>query len=232
MSNVRRLLGREMEARITAEKDLPRKRAEAIARRTNTADLLRDMEGAGEEGLYWAAERYSPAGGVPFHAFAQVIVDRSIFRFLRSELRHRKLSAAGYAAVRRGSAQVSPGSEDSVDPLSDTDEAALSKLHRYVDAKVMAGAVALGMEIEQRQAEDPERAAAFRRLTGIVRGALADLGPRNADLFSAIYGEGKSVEEVAEETGTPAVTLRSRHRRSLLELRKALEERGAAWQGD
>jgi RNA polymerase sigma factor (sigma-70 family) len=229
MTNVRRLLNREQEAHLLSERGLPRARAEAIARRTSTRDLVDDMEGAGDEGLYWAAARYSAAEGPTFRGFAQVIVDRSILRLLRSELRHRKLSAAGHVVASWGAAQVSPRADDAIDPLVDTDEAALSKLRKYVDAKVVAGVIALGEDVERRKAEDPERAAAWGRLTAVVREELTAFDKNDRDLFASVYGEGRTVEELAEETGANAVTLRSRHRRLLQRLRAAAEARGGSW---
>ena len=82
MSNVQPLLDDEQQALVAQERTLPRARAESIAHRTRTADLVDDMESAGDEGLYWAGYRYSPVLGTPFHSFAQLLIDRSIFRLL------------------------------------------------------------------------------------------------------------------------------------------------------
>lgn len=220
MSNVRPFLSKEQQALVVSERKLPGERAASIARRTRTPEIRDEMESAGDEGLAWAGHRYSGTEGVPFRPFAQLLVDRAIFRFLKQEMRHRKLSAAGYVIASHGAAQIAPRSGDLLDALYDGEDVALEKMRKYVDAKVIAGVMALVTDPEERA--DPERVAMTRELMALVRKQLAEQSAADRDLFTALYAEGRTAEDLAVSLGMSPVTVRARHRRLLLNLRAAL----------
>lgn len=224
MSNVRPFLDKKRQALVAAESALPRKRAETIAYRARTADLVDDMESAGEEGLCWAGHGYSMIEGIPFRPFAQVVVDRSIFGFLRRELPHRKLRVAGYVISSWAAAQLSARSLDVLNPMHDDDERCVEKLHDYVEPKMLAGALALCLDAE-RSGDDPEQTALAAQVIALVRREMAQCDSIDQRLFSAIYGEGQSTEAAATELGIPEATARSRHFRLLRALRKAIDGR-------
>jgi len=231
MSNVRPFLDRAQQARWATGRKLPRTRAEAIAYRARTIDLVDEMEGAGDEGLCWAAHRYDPVEGAPFLAFARVVVSRAILLFLREELRHRKLHVAGYVIASWGASQVAPRSGDALDAMYDGDDVALEKLEKYVDAKVLAGALALCSDAETH-ADDPERTAETRLLAAVLRAAIATFESKERRLLAAVYAEGKTVEEAGAEVGMAPGTAKARHRALLHRLRKALGGPGSPGKGE
>lgn len=225
MNNVRPFLDREQLALLTEERKLPRSRAEWISLRSGVRELVDELEGAGDEGLFWAASQYTANEGTPFRPFAQVVIDRAIFTFLRGELRHWKLKAAGYVVASWGGSQVFARSEDGLRVLEDGEEEALAKLSRFVDLKVLAGVAALCAEVEQRR-HDVERSAAFAALLTDLRKEVAELTAVERRMFIGIFWEGKTVEEAGREIGVSQATAKRRLRGLLGRLRTALQARG------
>lgn len=226
MGDVKPLLEPRKRALVASERTLPGIRARSIAARAHTPDLRDDMEGAGREGLCWAAHGFSAAAGIPFRPYAQTIVDRAIFRFLRKELRHRKLAVAGYVIAAGAFSELSARSIDLPDAMNDDEQSCIEKLHRYIDPKVMAGALSLALQ-GTRDGEDPADRAFSAQALAVVRAELSECDEADRTLFSAIYGEGKSTEEVATELGMAAPTVRSRHFRLLRALRRAIDSRSS-----
>ncbi len=222
MSNVRPFLDKARQALVAAESKLPRARAESIAFRARTTDLVDDMESAGDEGLCWAGHGYSAAEGIPFRPFAQLLVDRSIFGFLRRELPHRKLRVAGYVIASWGASQVQARSIDRINVMHDDDARCIEKLHNYIDPKVLAGALALCTDAE-RGRDAPEETVCAAQIMGVVRAELGACDATDQFLFSAIYGEGKTVDEAAAELNINRNTAKSRHLRLLRALRKTID---------
>jgi DNA-directed RNA polymerase specialized sigma24 family protein len=108
--------------------------------------------------------------------------------------------------------------------MHDDDEKCIEKLHDYADPKILAGALALCLDAE-RGGDDPEQTALAGQVIALVRREVAACDAQDKQLFSAIYGDGKSTEEAAVEIGIPATTARSRHFRLLRALRKAIDAR-------
>jgi RNA polymerase sigma factor (sigma-70 family) len=225
MSNVRPFLDREQLALLTEERKLPRARAESISLRCRVRELVDDLEGAGDEGLFWAAKHYTANEGTKFQPFAQVVIDRSIFRFLRSEVRHRRLAAAGYVVASWGASQVFTRSDDVLRALEDGEQEALAKLERFVDLKVLAGVAALCAEAEGRQREAGQ-ATVLAELFADLRAEVALLTRDEQHIFAAVFWEEKSVEDAGAELGLPSTTAKRRLRGILARLRAALRARG------
>jgi len=221
MGAVRPFLDKKRQALAASHRELPRKRAQYIAFRAHTLDLVDDMESAGDEGLCWAAQGYSMAEGIPFRPYAQMLVDRTIFHFLRRELRHRKLRVAGYVISSWAASQIPARSVDLIDVMHDDDEKCVDKLHQYIDLKVMAGALALCVEAE-RSGGDPEQIALAKEVMDAVRRELSECDATDQSLFMAVYGDGKTLDEVAAELGLNRNTVKSRHLRLVRALRKAI----------
>ena len=221
MGQVRPFLDKKRQALAASHRELPRTRAEVIAFRANTSDLVDDMESAGDEGLCWAAHRYTMSEGIPFRPFAQMLVDRTIFHFLRRELRHRQLRVAGYILSSWAASQVPARSVDLIDVMHDDDEKCIAKLHQYVAPKVMAGALALCVDAEQ-SGEDPEQVALAGAAIAAVRKELSECDTTDQYLFSAVYGEGKTLDEVSADLGLNRNTVKSRHLRLVRALREVI----------
>ncbi len=154
-----------------------------------------------------------------------MVIDRAICSFLRTEMRHRRLDAAGYVLATWGSAQVPTRSIDVLRPLDDGEEEALGKLRRFVDLKVLAGAAMLCAEHERR-AEETETAENLRAAMRVVRAELATYPEAEQTLFAGIFWEGLTVEEAGARAGLAKVSAKSRLRGLLGRLRKALVTAG------
>ncbi len=183
------------------------------------------MESAGNEGLFWAADKYSPLEGTPFRPFAQVVIDRAIYGFLKSELRHQKLRIAASTLVGWGSSQVFPRSADTLDVLHDGEVEALHKLRRYVDLKVLAGAMALCVEAEngRHHLEGKYTQSVLLLQLGHL---FLEFSEQEKALLYGVYWEGKTVDEAGESCGLPGHMAKSRLRGLLGRLRKALAAAG------
>lgn len=225
MSNVRPFLDREQLALLTEQRNLPRSRAAAISFRCHVRELADDLEGAGNEGLFWAASRYTANEGTPFQPFAQVVIDRSIFSFLRGELRHRRLEAAGYVVASWGASQVFARSDDRLRAMEDGEQESLAKLERFVDLKVLAGVAALCAEAESRQRE-PGQGAVLAELFADLRAEVALLTATEQRIFVGVFWENKTIEDAGAAVGLPPTTAQRRLRGILGRLRKALQARG------
>lgn len=225
MSTVRPFLDREQLALLTEERKLPRARAESISFRCRVRELVDDLEGAGDEGLFWAASQYTANEGTPFQPFAQVVIDRAIFTFLRGELRHRKLEAAGYVVASWGASQVFSRSDDKLRVLEDGEQEALAKLDRFVDLRVLAGVAALCAEAESRQREAGQ-GAVLAGLFADLRAEVAMFSQAEQRFFVGVFWEEKSVEDAGAAVGLPSTTAKRRLRGLLGRLRKALQARG------
>lgn len=231
MGKVRPFLDKKRQALAASHRELPRSRARHIAFRAHTPDLVDDMESAGDEGLCWAAQGYSMAEGIPFRPYAQMLVDRTIFHFLRRELRHRKLRVAGYVISSWAASQIPARSIDLMDAMHDDEEKCIAKLHQYLDPKVMAGALALCVEAE-RSGESPEQVAMAASAMATIRKELSECDATDQFLFTAVYGDGKTLDEVAAELGVNRNTLKSRHLRLVRALRKAVASHVSSGEGE
>lgn len=228
MVAVRVLLTREQQALAASMAHLPPARADVLSRRFRTAHLRDDMEGAGSEGLARAAQKFSPVEGVSFPPYAAACVDHAIFRFLRKEAREMKLRASASLVAAWGGGLVVPRSGDEMDPAEDDQQMAADKLAAYVDAKTISAALTLSVERENAETS-LERSVLMAALAGALRQELMACGERDQRLFTAVYGEGRTVEEAAGEVGIAYATAKARHRKLLSRLREALEKRGFEW---
>lgn len=76
---------------------------------------------------------------------------------------------------------------------------------------------------EERALEDNVDA---RRYEAMVREAMGTLPPEQLDLVNLAFFDGLSHSEIAERTGLPLGTVKSRIRLAFMRLRRSLEERG------
>lgn len=225
MAGVRPLLSREQERLVDEVRGLPASRANALSRRFRATHLRDDMEGAGNEGLWRGAQKFSTTFGVSFPAYACACIDHAIFRFVRKELRQEALGAGVALSAAWGASHFVADKDDELNASVDDEKAATKKLAAYLDAKVMAAATTLAIEREA-QSNDPERSICMRELMAALREELASCTERDQRFFVALYGRGATVEEAAAEAGLPYGTAKTRLRKLLTQLREALTQRG------
>jgi len=75
------------------------------------------------------------------------------------------------------------------------------------------------VELPAASAVDPTDVAELRWRQSVVRTLVADLPDSERDVLLLAYGRGLSQAEIAERTGTPLGTVKSRTRRALAHLR-------------
>lgn len=229
MGPVRTLLTREQQVLASSMAHLPPVRADVLSRRFGVRHLQDDMESAGNEGLTRGAQKFSPVDGISFPPYAAVCVEHAILGFVRREARAMRLQASASLAAAWGGGLVVPRSADEMDPAEDDDRGAAGKLAAYVDAKAMSAALTLSVEREENADKSLERSLLMTLLTAAMRDELEACGERDRQLFTAIYGKGRTVEEAAGDAGMAYPTAKARHRKLLSRLREALEKRGFEW---
>ena len=79
------------------------------------------------------------------------------------------------------------------------------------------------VDLPGASAVDPTDVAELRWRQSIVRTLVADLPDSERDVLLLAYGRGLSQAEIAERTGTPLGTVKSRTRRALAHLRVRIE---------
>ena len=89
-------------------------------------------------------------------------------------------------------------------------------------ADSFAGAEPVFVDAPARSAIDPTEMAELRWRQSVVRTFVADLPESERDMLMLAYGRGLSQAEIAERTGTPLGTVKSRTRRALAHLRLRL----------
>lgn len=79
-------------------------------------------------------------------------------------------------------------------------------------------------ELQHESAEglDPEQAAILQEQRGVVNAALAELQPEQRRVIELSYFFGMSHSEIAQETGEPLGTVKSRIRSGIIKLRDIL----------
>jgi RNA polymerase sigma-70 factor (ECF subfamily) len=86
-------------------------------------------------------------------------------------------------------------------------------------ADSFSGAEPTYVDLRAASAVDPTDVAELRWRQSVVRTLVADLPDSERDVLLLAYGRGLSQAEIAERTGTPLGTVKSRTRRALAHLR-------------
>jgi len=200
--------------------------ARQVGRAMGGSVELDDLLSFGREGLLDAARRFDESRGVPFRAYANYRVRGAIIDGVRrmSSLPrrvHRRLS--GLAAMNAMSEGALEDLNAPKPPGAGTAEADTA-LAAHLGA--MATAMALGMlaptahddegaRITVSTDPDPERAFERAELLEVVRGAIDDLPPQEAELVRRHYLEGERFDHVAAELGLSKSWASRLHTRAL-----------------
>ncbi|WP_136612007.1 sigma-70 family RNA polymerase sigma factor [Sinomonas albida] len=185
-----------------------------------------DMASAGSLGLVLAAESFDPSAGVPFGAFAR----RRITGALMDELR--SLDWAGRGTRKRIKA-VQAMSETLANglgraPSHDELATALGLGRQEVAAALADGARTVGPLDETvtdslvAESIAPEEATLAVEQTRYVQAAVGSLPERLRQIVTAIYLEGRSVKEVAEELGLTSSAISQQRSEAIRLLREGL----------
>ncbi len=187
-----------------------------------------DFLSAGNEALAKAALSFSPKFGTSFSTWARSHVDWAILTTLRREARHEGLREAGAVALRMGVLTGPPTADDKLDPSTDDEVAAKTKLQGSLRTRSTAAILALSAEVcRLEQAEvDPADVAALRPLVAATRTLRAELPPREQEILRLVYDCDLLLSEVAAALGLAYPTVKVLHAKLLKKLRAQLEALG------
>ena len=207
--------------------------ARQVLRTLGGAADLDDLLSYGREGLWDAARRFDDSRGVPFRGYANFRVRGAIIDGVRSSSRlsrrtHERLNGLQAAA------RVSEGAfEDLSAPRPPGSGSAEAELALSEHLAAMATAMAAGLiaptahgDAGERTLVDlgdnPEQAYGQAQLLALIRSAIAELPPEEAELVRRHYLEGARFDHVAEELGLSKSWASRLHTRALTRLAKRL----------
>ncbi|MFZ5896855.1 MAG: sigma-70 family RNA polymerase sigma factor [Myxococcota bacterium] len=218
----------EVLERFHAELELVSVIARSLYRRLGYPVEFDDLVSAGREGLLDAARRFEPESGTPFHTFARYRVRGAMldsarrYSTLSRRVRH-QLAAERAALSVQESLTARPSTIGSV-TLST--EAALAQ-------QLTAMATAAGLVIESAEGREvpaaepsPEQALTRAELLGVVRQAVDDLDPEEAQVIRRHYFNEEHLEDIAADLGMSKPWATRLHLKALSRLSKLLSDEG------
>jgi RNA polymerase sigma factor FliA len=223
----------EILERFNAALELVDKLARQVKRTLGRGVELDDLLGYGREGLLDAARRFDATRGVPFRAYANYRVRGAIIDGVRAMARlprrtHERLSALAAAGTYgEGAAEDTFAPQPPGVRLVDAER----RLEDHMAG--MATAIAMGLVAPTGRGEegehigiaagvDPEEAVADAELLGLVRQAIGELPPEEAELVRRHYLEGERFDHVAAELGLSKSWASRLHTRAIGRLSKRL----------
>jgi RNA polymerase sigma factor for flagellar operon FliA len=191
-----------------------------------------ELRSAGYEGLVQAAQRYDPAEGTPFVAFAQTRIRGAMIdavRRLRPEVRRQARALRSYEAsqaVLEDAARSQPRRVDA-DPrtLQERVAAAADLVAKTTAAVVLARLPPDDPDAVPTTGEDAETQLLRGESARTVREELAASPPEDRELLEALYLQGQSMGEYAQQIGKNKSTISRQHIRALGRLAARLRRR-------
>jgi RNA polymerase sigma factor FliA len=204
--------------------------ARALAPRVTHASLD-ELTSAGYEGLVQAAQRYDPATGVPFLAFAHhrvrgAMIDcaRRCAPAIRRRSRALALLAASQSLLEQAHSRALPDTAADPRTLQERVAAAADLVAQQTTAVLLS-------KIEP---EDPDNLTDARNAeTGLLdaelreqlRGILRDCAQDERALIEALYFDGRTMADYAKQIGKSVSTVSRRHARVIDRLGRTLRDR-------
>ncbi len=204
--------------------------AHVLAKQVSHASL-EELRSAGYEGLVEAAQRYDPASGVPFSAFAHhrirgAMIDlaRRASPAIRRRSRALKVLEATQALLE--DAQKNQARRGGPDPrtLADRVQAAADLVARTTTAVLASKAAPADPDTVPESTLSAEEALSSQQLRDHLREAMTSLPETDRNLVTAIYDEGLSMGEYGDRVGKSRSTICRHHARILRDLGKQLRD--------
>jgi RNA polymerase sigma factor for flagellar operon FliA len=209
--------------------------ARKIRRTLGSGIELDELQSFGREGLLDAARRFDASRGVPFRAYANFRVRGSIVDGVRATARlprrvHEKLRALDAAnRVSEGAAEDTLGAGAPPGSVADAERALDAHLAAMTTAMVvgLVAEPAVGDDGELTSVDgraSPEEEVSRAELLGVVRQAIEQLPPDEAELVRRHYLGGERFDQVAAELGLSKSWASRLHTRAMGRLSKRLKE--------
>ena len=184
-----------------------------------------DLMSAGREGLLEAARRFDPESRTPFRIFARYRVRGAMLDGAR---RNSTLSRRAYQQIAAERAALSVEESLSARPSSGASSAVPSEA--ALAQQLAAMATAAGLAVETAEGRDapaietatPEHAFARAELLAVVKRAVDDLDPEEAEVIRRHYFNEEHLEDIAADLGVSKPWATRLHLKALSRLSKLL----------
>jgi RNA polymerase sigma factor FliA len=205
--------------------------ARALAPRISHASLD-ELTSAGYEGLVQAARRYDPACGVPFHAFAHyrvrgAMIDcaRSSAPAVRRRTRALRLLQASQALLEQAQKNALPGTAPDPRTLAQRVAAAAELVAQQTTAVLLSKAAPRDPDTVAEPSQDVEAGLLNAEMREQLGALLRRCREDERALIEALYFEGRTMAEYAEQIGKSVSTVSRHHARVIDRLRRSLRAR-------
>lgn len=222
-----------MMERFNATLDLVDIVARQVGRAIGQNLELEELLSYGREGLLDAARRYDADRGVPFRAYANYRVRGAIIDGVRSQARLPRRTYERLSAVEAGDRFSEGAAEDAYSPPPPGHSPVEAERALAEHLAGMATAMAVGLVTGAARgddgelttlvaSDDPEAATARAELLALVRSAIDDLAPQEAELVRRHYIEGERFDAVAQDLGLSKSWASRLHTRAIKRLARRL----------
>ncbi|MCR9160289.1 MAG: sigma-70 family RNA polymerase sigma factor [Nannocystaceae bacterium] len=191
-----------------------------------------ELRSAGYEGLLEAAQRYDPASGVPFKAFAHhrirgAMIDlaRRASPAVRRRNRALKVLEATQALLEDAQRTQSLRGGSDTRTLTERVQAAADLVQRTTAAVIASKAAPTDPDTMSEGDVSAEDVVVHKQLHEHLHDAMDTLAEDERDLIAAIYEQGMSMGEYGQKIGKSRSTVCRQHARILNRLGKRLRGR-------
>jgi RNA polymerase sigma factor FliA len=217
----------EVIARFHAELDLVAIVARSLHRRLGYSVELDDLMSAGREGLLEAVRRFDPGCGTPFRAFARFRVRGAMLDTARrhstfSRRVHRQIVAERAALSFQESAITARPTAATTGSIAPSESSLANQIAAMATAAALAIESAELAEPPAREGASPEQAFARVELLAVVKDAIDELAPDEAELIRRHYFHDEYMEDIAKDLGMSKAWASRLHAKAIARLSKAL----------
>ena len=192
-----------------------------------------DLMSAGREGLLEAARRFDPESGTPFKAYAQFRIRGAMLDSVR---KHGVLSRRMYEQIAASNAasqfaestlNAAPTTNPAANDLAGVEESMTARLAGMATAAALAAQEAAGRgDSSAVEVATPEQAFARAELLAVVRNAVEELAPDEAEIVRRHYFGDEFLETIATDLGMSKAWASRLHARAISRLTKLLRHAG------
>lgn len=192
--------------------------ARAVARAWNLDWQLDGLDGGAYEGLLFCARRYDPAMGVPFRAYARKRIHEASTEEARKSKswQHSNPTAAAGREISARLLDVFPELREGL--LSTNDQEGEESVRHSI--KHLLASASLLAAFEDGKITNPELVVEFKQLLEMV----AELEQVHQAILWAMYWNGQSMRNLAEEWGIDELAIIREHREILKHLFSKLSD--------
>ncbi len=205
---------------VSANLPLARGMAAGLKARHGLSIPVEDLEGYAMAGLVEAAARFDPARGVPFEAYARYRITGAMWDGVRQ---------MGWRPRRRHRARFEERSNDYLEAAAVRDQEkdpALALSDRASDlAVIFIASLDLTPETSSDAPSARDRMELHQLRVGLRR-AIDKLPPREQTIMRGLYGEGRSMKDVAAALGLSLSWTSRLHTQTIQRLRRLLRTQG------